>query len=730
VQLVRSAQAALAAARDRLAAAAVLYPEGMGGLGQGDIFLAALAPSEGHPVAAHRGLSDPLDLQDAVHRLRGHLGRLIVATRPRLLLLSVQEAALWGEALVPLRTALSEFSDDIHPILHLAGPARALADRLALRAQMGLATGIGPEELAAVAPEAVARHWAGVFGAEVLRAREFADGPVGAEDVARVLADLALADPALAQALHGVAGDVLPHGRPSIPALRRIFALNAALRSQEAVIGPLPATLRDPLLAGLLDDAPGLAAADLAGGLDGPAAPDLSPDGTLDLTPLLADLPARAAALRSAAEAARADRLAAQGAESTARAVARPAAEASAPPPRRRGPEPHTPAGEAILSPTAKEVFRNFAGGRYWPRNTGVVSLDETADLPPFPVAEPPRTGTLIVGCMKNEGPYVLEWVAYHKAIGVDHFLIFTNDCADHTDDILIRLGELGHVTHVRNDEWKGKSPQQAALNKAMKMDVVKEARWLIHIDVDEFINVRVGNGTLADLYAGMGEATNLAMTWRLFGNGGVEEIGDASVIDRFTGCAPAYVPKPHTMWGFKSITRNVGAYDKLSCHRPNHLAASHKKTVRWLNGNLKDHTKELAEKGWRSSIQSIGYDAVQLNHYALRSRESFLIKRQRGRALHVDRSIGLNYWVRHDWHLNTDRTILRQLPRLQAMKAALLEDPVLARLQAQALDWHHAKAAELRGTEAFAELWDQTKRAELSDGERMAFAVAEDMES
>lgn len=729
VQLVRSAQAALAGARDGLARAGAMFPEGMGTPGQGDLFLTALSPSEGHPVAAYRGLGDPVDLQDAALRLRGQLGRLIVAARPKVLLLSLYEAAMWGPSLPALRSALSEFSDDIYPVLHLAAPARALADRLALLAQMGLATGLEDADRAAVDPLAVVQLWSGVFGADVLRAREFAVSAPVEQDVALVLSDLSRADPALAQGLLGVGGPLLPHQRPSIPALRRIFALNAALQRAEAATGPLPAGLRDPLVAGLLDDAPGLAAADLAAGATG-AGPDLSPDPAFDPAPLLVDLPARAAALQAEAEAARTARLAAQGAASTARALARPAAEASAAPPRRRGPEPHTPAGEAILSPTAKEVFRNFAGGRYWPRNTGVVSLDEAADLPPFPVTAPPRTGTLIVGCMKNEGPYVLEWVAYHRAIGVDHFLIFTNDCADRTDDILIRLGELGIVTHVSNDGWKGKSPQQAALNKAMNMDVVKQADWLIHIDVDEFINVRIGNGTMADLYAGMGEATNLAMTWRLFGNGGVEEIGDASVIDRFTGCAPAYVPKPHTMWGFKSITRNVGAYDKLSCHRPNHLAAAHKETVRWLNGNLKDHTRELADKGWRSSIQSIGYDAVQLNHYALRSRESFLIKRQRGRALHVDRSIGLNYWVRHDWHLNTDRTILRQVPRLQAMKAELLRDPVLARLQAEALNWHHAKAAELRATEAFAELWEQTKRADLSDGERMAFAVAEDMES
>ena len=619
-------------------------------------------------------------------------------------------------ALAAMRGVLSEFSDDILPVLHLAPPAEAAADAFHLQTLLG-ATGAPPmgKGTVGIDPEATAALWAQVFGAETLMAREFA-GALTAKDLGVALADLGQG---------ALTARLVPHQRPSLVTLRRALALNAGL----AGIDGLPFSLRESLLAKLGGEGDPLTAADLApltaairtvkGARK--TAPDLSPDPDFDPSPLLAGVAEAAAAARQAADAARAQRLTAHGAASTARAVAAP---------RRKGPEPLTKAGESILSSTAKEVHRSFAGGRYWPRNTGVVGFDETVDLPPFPVDEPPRTGTLIVGCMKNEGPYILEWIAYHKAIGVDHFLIYTNDCSDGTDQILTRLMELGHVTHVPNNEWKGKSPQQAALNKAMKMDIVKQADWLIHIDIDEYINVRMGNGTLADLYAGMGEATNLAMTWRLFGNAGQEEIGEATVIDRFTGCAPAYVPKPHTMWGFKSITRNVGAYKKLSCHRPNQVAAGMKEQVRWLNGNLADHSKELTDKGWRSSIQSIGYDAVQLNHYALRSRESFLIKRQRGRALHVDRSIGLNYWVRHDWHLNTDRTILRQVPRTWAMKAKLLEDPVLAKLHAEALTWHHAKAAELRATEAFAELWEQTKTADLSDGERMAYAVAEDMES
>ena len=32
---------------------------------------------------------------------------------------------------------------------------------------------------------------------------------------------------------------------------------------------------------------------------------------------------------------------------------------------------------------------------------------------------------------MRNEAPFILEWIAYHRAIGFDDFLIYSNDCSD-----------------------------------------------------------------------------------------------------------------------------------------------------------------------------------------------------------------------------------------------------------------------------------------------------------
>ncbi|MGB1034657.1 MAG: glycosyltransferase family 2 protein [Primorskyibacter sp.] len=341
-----------------------------------------------------------------------------------------------------------------------------------------------------------------------------------------------------------------------------------------------------------------------------------------------------------------------------------------------------------------------------------------------------PSTGTTLVACMKNEAPFIIEWIAHHRAIGVDKFLIYTNDCTDGTADILDRLSHMGLVEHRDNTDWKGKSPQQHALNQSLREDAIKKARWVVHIDVDEFINVRCGDGTLSALFEAAPKATHFAMTWRLFGHGGVHRYIDALVTEQFTRCAPVYCPKPHSAWGFKTLGQNIGAYEKIGCHRPNKLRTDRAESVTWVNGSGDDITSDLAERGWRSNRTSIGYDLVQLNHYALRSAESFLVKRDRGRALHVDRAIGRNYWIRMDWGGDVDFSFQRQIPRLRAERDRLLADPVLATQHQEAVAWHKSRITDLRAQPEFAALYDEITTLSLADDERAAWSIALSMDS
>ena len=100
----------------------------------------------------------------------------------------------------------------------------------------------------------------------------------------------------------------------------------------------------------------------------------------------------------------------------------------------------------------------------------------------------------LIVTKMKNEGPFILEWLAHHLAIGVTDFLIYSNDCTDGTDDLLDVLQKRGLVQHRENPFRKvGKSIHNAVYSACLKEPVYRQADWLLTMDVDEFIDVHVG---------------------------------------------------------------------------------------------------------------------------------------------------------------------------------------------------------------------------------------------
>ncbi len=309
---------------------------------------------------------------------------------------------------------------------------------------------------------------------------------------------------------------------------------------------------------------------------------------------------------------------------------------------------------------------------------------------------------TAIVTTMRNEAPFILEWIAWHRAIGVDDFLVYTNDCTDGTDTLLSLLQEKGIVQH-RDNPFRSMdlTPQHGALQAAEAEPVMQDCGWGICMDVDEFINIKLGDGRLPTLYAAMEGAmpgaNMISMTWRLFGNGDIDGYLDQPIAAQFTRCAPERIRKPHQAWGFKTLFRNVDHYRKLGVHRPKGLNPDLWTRIRWLNGSGAPMPREMFRNGWRSTQDTYGYDWVQLNHYAVRSAESFLVKRDRGRVNHVDRDQGLAYWFRMNHNIEEDRSIQSRLPMLVAEMDRLLADPDIARAHLAAVTAHRTKIATLR---------------------------------
>ncbi|MDU8926685.1 glycosyltransferase family 2 protein [Alisedimentitalea sp. MJ-SS2] len=313
----------------------------------------------------------------------------------------------------------------------------------------------------------------------------------------------------------------------------------------------------------------------------------------------------------------------------------------------------------------------------------------------------------LAVLTVRNEGAYLLEWLAHHMAVGITDFLVFSNDCDDGTDTMLDRLDEMGLVKHIRNDGPHDKGGIQfTAMKRADKRPEVRKADWVITLDADEFINIHVGDHTIPALLAALPDATAITLTWRLFGSMGLARYEDTPILDTFTRAAPEVMYWPWRASMFKTLYRADGTYGKLGIHRPRQPDHDRVEQARWFDG----HGRELDAKFKTAKIFSPfgrpNYGLAQLNHYPLGSMENFVIKADRGRAVHGDHMLDLDYWVERNYMIEDDTSIQALAAPRSAQLDALASDVKLAELHAAAVAWRKSRFLELMQLEPYRALY------------------------
>ncbi len=312
------------------------------------------------------------------------------------------------------------------------------------------------------------------------------------------------------------------------------------------------------------------------------------------------------------------------------------------------------------------------------------------------------------VSMMKDEGPFVIEWVAHHLTIGFTDLVVYTNDCSDGTDDMLIRLEELGLCHHRRNVIPEGIRPQPSALNYAQDEPVVGQSDWVMVFDADEFLAIKYGDGTIDGLIgaAKAQGANGIVVTWRIFGSGGVVDWSRAPVTEQYLMAAP---PSWNKGWGVKTLFTFDPDYWKLGIHRPKmktrHIKTEFPDQVKWLNGSGREMEDYFKFRGWRSITRTIGYDWVQLNHYAVKSVDSYAIRKMRGNVNNKADKYNSNYWSLQDRNEVRDETMLRYTEVRNRIIDQLLEDPELNRLHHAAVTRAEGRLAELKQTEAYQRL-------------------------
>jgi hypothetical protein len=200
-----------------------------------------------------------------------------------------------------------------------------------------------------------------------------------------------------------------------------------------------------------------------------------------------------------------------------------------------------------------------------------------------------------ICAVFKNEAPFLLEWIAYHRAIGFDRFFLYDNDSTDGGAD-LIRRSALGAA--VRVVHWP-RRPGQLAAYRHFIYNHAADFDWVAFIDIDEFLLPMRGDGI-----------RELLPAWRDF--------SAVLVIENYVMRSPDSLP----------VNRHIKSFVRCSAL----LDVTENPHEFQVRGPVCDTAGRPAEM---VGIRNVACHAnLVLHHYMTRSRQDWMAKIRRGSAM------------------------------------------------------------------------------------------------
>lgn len=239
-----------------------------------------------------------------------------------------------------------------------------------------------------------------------------------------------------------------------------------------------------------------------------------------------------------------------------------------------------------------------------------------------------PQIRLAVCAIAKNEGPYFKEWLDWHISQGVEKFYIYDNESTDCTREVLAPYIESGVVEYIY---YPGYRRQIAAYDDCIDRHRF-DTRWLAFIDLDEFI-VPLRDSSITEFLTGFENSPVVEINWLIYGSGGAEKKSPAPVMERFRHHSlPSHKLNRHV----KSIVNPRRVFTMTGCHE----AAR-------IDGVAADSHGDPITRNFREREPQ--QDVIRINHYAVRSKEEFIEKQNRGRASGTQRTIPMDYFNRYD---------------------------------------------------------------------------------
>ena len=252
-----------------------------------------------------------------------------------------------------------------------------------------------------------------------------------------------------------------------------------------------------------------------------------------------------------------------------------------------------------------------------------------------------------VVAIMKNEGPYIKEWLDYHLLAGVNHFYIYDNESPDNQKEVLQPYIKAGVVTYIF---YPGKARQYEAYFDAIQ-NYRFFCRYMAFIDGDEFIFPQNNKNiveVLDEILSDKREFAGLAVNWHQFGSN-FQEKADYSrgVLERFTRRA-----SDKNINDASALVKLIANPRRIDYFCNPHFAMTYPGVnVINENGDVRNF--------YFNSPPTV--EKIVINHYGQKSREEYEKKVSRGAADSVT-NIYEQHPFEHIYNDEVDEEILKYL--------------------------------------------------------------------
>ena len=187
-------------------------------------------------------------------------------------------------------------------------------------------------------------------------------------------------------------------------------------------------------------------------------------------------------------------------------------------------------------APSAGTTAESGAAGS--PRKPQRATPRNVVGQGPLVAAPGLRLGIVVI--VRNEAPYLEEWLGYHVALGVDHVFLYDNGSDDDLAQVVERHVNHGLLTLVH---WPLPGGQIDAYSHALRF-FGPSVDWLAFIDVDEFI-VPLVDDDLPTFLDRFPDAADIRIPRVDFGFSGHRTPPAGLTIDAYTGVADVFGRDP-----------------------------------------------------------------------------------------------------------------------------------------------------------------------------------------